>query len=603
MRGMRDNLNRQRIKAGIPHNPSISAFSRWKRKRSQFAPWVSERSSPRRNLWAGVILDEFSSLAFRFEWNQLYLRPKDWREQLEAQPIDILFVESAWHGNNGSWRYLLTRKDAVYEPLANLVAWCQERKIPTVFWNKEDPAHFTEFLPVAKLFDYVYTTDGDLLDTYRQKFGHDRVALFPFAAQPAIHYPHRESVKPLRDVAFGGMYFTHKFPERRDQMDAVLGGAHDASAYLPHGFDIFSRHEGNKRYQFPHPLNKHVIGSLPYEHMLSAYRAYKVFLNVNSVVKSSTMCARRLFELGGCAIPVISTPSTAIPTYFDDDEIIQVSDRKEARNWILALCRSDFLRELYGYNAHMKILSEHTYTHRINAVLNDIGLNDHHWELPAVSVLLCTNRPHNLHSALETCARQKHVKTQILIGTHGFKVSNESRHYAHELGLTPVWTSLDHTLTLGTCYNKLLEQADCPVVAKIDDDDWYGDTYLLEQVSALDSMQADLVGKASHLIRFHHRGMTAWQRPTMSYTFCSFVAGATIVTSTDLLRELRFPDRSVGEDTELLNRLNFASGRIFSTSPFGFMVNRYESGHSWNQSESELLSRSVLLEADSWQCR
>lgn len=602
--GARTNFTRQMAELGNPVRPAWSIRQSFRGKRMSFEQWSSPRSEPRRKLWAGVILDDFTSLALSYEWNQLYLRPKDWREQLEKQPIDILFVESAWHGNNDSWRYLLTRKDGVYEPLANLVAWCQERGIPTVFWNKEDPAHFDEFLPVAKLFEYVYTTDGDQLDRYRKELGHNRIALLPFAAQTAIHYPHRSPKTPLRDVAFGGMYFNNKFPQRREQMDILLGGAHDASSQLDSGFDIFSRFiNEDERYQFPEPLNEHVVGSLTYEQMLTAYRSYKVFLNVNSVVNSSTMCARRLFELSACAVPVLTTPSRAINTYFDNDEIVQVDDREYARQWVLSLCRSELLRDLYGYNAHMKVLSQHTYAHRINTVLSDVGLGEHAWELPGVSIMLCTNRPHNLPGALENCARQRHVRTQILVGTHGFEPSEEIRALAQDLGIDSVWVPLDSSLTLGACYNELLKLADYPIVAKMDDDDWYAASYLLEQVSALNSMGADLVGKASYMFRFHQQQITAWYGPQLSYGFQSFVAGPTIVGKRDLIREVQFPDQSLGEDTELLRRVRAAGGLIFSTSPFGFLRHRYPSGHTWHQDEASFFAHSTILEADSWRKR
>ena len=53
------------------------------------------------------------------------------------------------------------------------------------------------------------------------------------------------------------------------------------------GFEIFSRQLGRQpQYQFPGILKKHVVGSLSYKQMLTAYKAYKVFLNVNSVMDS-----------------------------------------------------------------------------------------------------------------------------------------------------------------------------------------------------------------------------------------------------------------------------------------------------------------------------
>ena len=122
--------------------------------------------------------------------------------------------------------------------ITELVAHCQEKGIPTVFWNKEDPPHFEDFLPTAALFDHVYTTDENLVPEYRQRLGHDRIRVLPFAAQPKLHNPGRVGrVQRDRSVVFGGMYFRDKYPERREQLDVLL----PAAARLD--LDIYSRQD------------------------------------------------------------------------------------------------------------------------------------------------------------------------------------------------------------------------------------------------------------------------------------------------------------------------------------------------------------------------
>src|SRR3546814_5798545 len=100
---------------------------------------------------------------------------------------------------------------------------------------------------------------------------------------------------------------------------------------LERDLHIWSRmQKGDKRYRFPKPYKKHVVGSLPYEKMLSAYTAYKVFLNVNSVTGSPSMGSRRLFELSACQTAVLSAPAASIKPFFGDD-IEVVSNEEEAR--------------------------------------------------------------------------------------------------------------------------------------------------------------------------------------------------------------------------------------------------------------------------------
>ena len=51
----------------------------------------------------GIIADQFTLEGLLPEANFIVLKPETWREQLKAQPVDALFVESAWEGVEGLW--------------------------------------------------------------------------------------------------------------------------------------------------------------------------------------------------------------------------------------------------------------------------------------------------------------------------------------------------------------------------------------------------------------------------------------------------------------------------------------------------------------------
>src|SRR5699024_5401059 len=228
-----------------------------------------------------------------------------------------------------------------------------------------------DFLPLAKLVDVVFTSDSRLIPDYQSVVGHDNVAALPFAAQPVIRNPSRPAKNvAARDIAFAGMYFAHKYPKRREQMDMLLGAASNISGRMQHGLEIFSRFLGqNERYQFPSPLDQHVVGSLPYRNLLTAYKNFKVFLNVNSVVDSPSMCARRIFEITAAGTPVVTAPSAATKEFFPPDEVAQPETREDAELILRALIRSKELRERTVHKAQRRIWQEHTYTHRAMTVM------------------------------------------------------------------------------------------------------------------------------------------------------------------------------------------------------------------------------------------
>ena len=365
---------------------------------------------------ASILDDYFSAASFAFEWNLVHLRKDQWQSQLEENDIDFLFVESAWNGNKGSWKYQLMGTSGPKDDFLGLMAWCRTKSIPTVFWNKEDPPHYDDFLPAAREFDMVFTSDSDRIPSYVVDLGHDRVAALPFAAQPAIHNPMRSGQgRHSRGVAFAGMYFAHKYPERRQQMDLLLSAARDAGTQSGPRLEIFSRQlGGDSNYQFPVPFSEHVVGSLDYGQMLTAYRAYKVFLNVNSVVESPSMCARRIFEITASGTPVVSTRSEAIGRFFELDEVFVADSREQGEHQIRMLARSAELNDRVVHRGQRRIWAENTYAHRAEAVVASVlPAKSRPVALPLVSALVPTIRPHQLEHVFANVGNQTGVDSSL----------------------------------------------------------------------------------------------------------------------------------------------------------------------------------------------
>lgn len=565
-----------------------------------FAPWPTPKRPPARDLRVAVILDDFSRLAFGYEWHQVEVSPSSWREELQSNPVNLLFAESAWHGNRDAWQYHLTGPSAPRPALVELVEWCRENGVPTVFWNKEDPAHYADFLATARLFDHVFTTDSNRLEDYRRDLPHSSIGVLPFAAQPAIHNPVRPAKgHQSRDIAFGGMYFAHKFPERRGQMDLLLGAAARVSPRMERGLEIFSRYLGNdEKYQFPAPLDAHVVGSLDYERMLAAYRAYKVFLNVNSVVDSPSMCARRIFEITASGTPVVSTPSPAIENFLSAEMVAQVGDREEAEYTLRALVRSSELRDRMVHLAQRRIWSEHTYGHRADEVLLRAGVVGKARQRRTVSVIVSTIRPQQIDHVLDAVGRQLDVSVELFLLTHGFEVdAPRVRAQATDRGIHNMQIlHADRDVSLGECLNMLVRAANGDVVAKMDDDDYYGPHYLSDQLHAMDYAAADVVGKQAHFMYLAGHDATVLRFPEREHRYTDFVVGPTLMLARDLALTHPFPAVQRGEDTGMLAAITRAGGSVYSSDRYNFVQHRGPSGaehqHTWDATDAELLANS-----------
>ncbi len=597
--------SRHRIEQGFAAPRNVQGVEaawtgRGRGRRLSLMPAVLPQQQPSRpDIRAAVILDDFSALAFGYEWSTSPVHPHTWRSDLAAGAVDLLFVESAWAGNGGLWRGKLTGPNGPSAEFRELVQWCREQGIPTVFWNKEDPPHYDDFLPAARLFDRVFTSDSGRIAQYRVDLGHERVGVLPFAAQPAIHNPVRPARgRHSRDVAFAGMYFAHKYPERRAQMDLLLGGALDASARMSTGLEIFSRQlGGNAEYQFPAPLDLRVVGSLTYAQTLSAYKAYKVFLNVNSVVDSPSMCARRIFEISASGTPVVTAPSQAMDLFFTPEAVPVAATRQDAEHLTRALVSNPELNDRTVHLAQRTIWAAHTYAHRANTVLEQaLPGRTAVVQRPSISVLLPTIRPQNLEQVFRTLAGQRGVGLELVLLTHGFQLPAERlKELSEQSGLrNVVLLEASREVSLGECLNKCVAASSGQVLTKMDDDDHYGPHYLSDQLHALSYSGADVVGKQAHYMHLETSNAALLRFAAREHRFTDFVMGPTIMARREVFTDHPFQPVTTGEDTGFLREAHAAGKIIYSADRFNYFQVRTGDGHTWQVGDAELLASGDL---------
>ncbi|MFD0656805.1 glycosyltransferase family protein [Thermocatellispora tengchongensis] len=539
----------------------------------------------RPDLKVAVILDDFSRMAFRYEWDQIEFGQKNWPEIFAEKRPDLLFCESAWHGNQGRWRYQMTGTNAPKQELRDLVAWFNQEGIPTVFWNKEDPPNFEFFIETAKLFDYVFTCDGDMVPRYRQELGHDRIDVLQFAAQPRVHNPIQSREGRLHDVVFAGMYFRDKHPERREQMETVLAPVREL------GLHIFARNgEVDEKYAWPEEYRPHIVGELPYEQMLAAYKLYKVFLNVNSVLDSPTMCARRVFELSACSTSVVSGWSRAIEETFGD--LIPIArEPVEAYNLVLHLINSPELRARQGHLAMREVFDKHLFTHRVDQILQVLGHRVEPHSRP-ISVVLPTNRSAQIEHAISSVARQLHRPLQLVMVLHGLDIDPiVVADKARMAGITDVVVlPADKSLSLGACLNLGIAAAEGELIAKMDDDNLYGEHYLSDLARAFDYSEAELVGKGAHYTYFEGTNTTMLRLPGLEHRYAHLVQGGSFLGKAEMFRAYPFEDVTRGEDTRLVRRLKEDGVKIYSADRFNFVYWRSgdTSMHTWQADDIKL---------------
>lgn len=321
-------------------------------------------------LTIATILDDFSYECFKPEANLIPLQRTNYVYRIAKAPskVNLLLVESAWRGNGNTWKNALVKRGKTFEAekdIALLTKECKLRGIPTLFWNKEDPIHFDNFLSIARYFKYVATTDSNCVPAYKRLLWHDRVFVLPFAAQIDMHSPVGLAGRlPL--TCFAGMYWQNQHKERKMDADLLLDVAMKA------GLHIYDRSQaGGAGDPFPEKYSGCVQGGLPYTEVVKMYKQYRAFLNVNIVKTSPTMFSRRVFELLACGTPVVSSYSIGIAQMFP--EVLIPGNANEAETMINQLLHDDVYWNTVSKAGVCRVLSQHTYAHRLATICSFLG--------------------------------------------------------------------------------------------------------------------------------------------------------------------------------------------------------------------------------------
>ncbi|GAB3595822.1 Putative glycosyltransferase EpsF [Corynebacterium faecale] len=266
---------------------------------------------PVHGLKVGLISDEFTATTLAGTFDVEKLGRTTWRDQIQLTSFDLIFVESAWEGNDAEWhRGVGYYSDEESADLRGVLSLAQEKGIPTVFWNKEDPVHFSRFAPNAVLFDHVATTDANMIEKYLNFPGSmlKTASALPFYAQPSIHNPLRVD-REIRDtVSYAGTYYGKRYADRSKDLEKLLAAA------LPHGLEIYDRQADNpdSPYKFPAKYQRSVQGAIPYMEVVESYKTHLAHLNVNSVTNSPTMFSRRVIEIPASGGLVLSAAGRGI---------------------------------------------------------------------------------------------------------------------------------------------------------------------------------------------------------------------------------------------------------------------------------------------------
>ncbi|MFC4301949.1 glycosyltransferase [Cohnella boryungensis] len=216
-----------------------------------------------------------------------------------------------------------------------------------------------------------------------------------------------------------------------------------------------------------------------------------------------------------------------------------------------------------------------------------------------VSIITCTNQPGFFMNILNNYRIQRYKRKELIIILN--KDSIDLLEWRKKASVYPNITvyQVPERISLGQCLNCGICRSKYSLIAKFDHDDYYSPYYLREQVQSLLHTKSPVVGKHACLVYLAASNKLIVRSPREKNKFVKFIQGGTILFRRKILKNVRFPDLSLGEDVEFLRNCSKKGYPIRATSTCNYVYVRRKnkSTHTWKVGDHSFLpgSRPVAV--------
>jgi len=200
--------------------------------------------------------------------------------------------------------------------------------------------------------------------------------------------------------------------------------------------------------------------------------------------------------------------------------------------------------------------------------------------LPGIDVMVATKRPQQLRSIIDSLGRQTYPNKRLFLVEHGVRLDKGEVHdLAAEAGVDVAEVvSVDESVILGEVFNIGFGTTEASVIAKMDDDDFYGPEYLWDLHTALEFSGAEVAGKWAHYVYLEGVDSLVYRYKMFEHRFTDVVAISTLLMRRRVLEMERFPAMPFGSGSVFLRSLGVQGGRVFAADRWNYMYLRGRNG-------------------------
>lgn len=214
----------------------------------------------------------------------------------------------------------------------------------------------------------------------------------------------------------------------------------------------------------------------------------------------------------------------------------------------------------------------------------------------AISVITPTNRQTNIKIILSNFLRQNYSSKELIILLN-YDNPNQSlwKNSTKKYENISIY-SMGSNLSLGACLNFGISRAKYEYIAKLDDDDYYGDAYLEEALQTLQNVNADIIGKSSIYIYFYNEDILGIHRLKDNNRFVSRVSGSTLFFNKSITNIIKFNDKNLGEDIDFCKEAIKKNLKIYSSDRNNYVyIRNNNSNHTWKIDNDYLIRECIKI--------
>ncbi|MTV26658.1 glycosyltransferase [Nitriliruptoraceae bacterium ZYF776] len=516
--------------------------------------------TPARTLVAATALRDDAELHLSYEWVSEPITARTWQTVLDDGTPDLLVVDQT-----GLDR--LARK--LDRPWQEVIGAFAGSGVRTVFWETRRLGSNVVDRDVAASFDAIACSFPDTVDAVRSATAHPSVLQFAPAAQTRL-------VRPAPTVRKGDVLGLSTLAAPRGESPLVRAARRADDAFVIDGE--------------PAGADEDLPGTTATR--ASAYRTAVAELS-NATDEREI---RRVLEVVATRTPVLGHGE--IPPELDG-LVLDATATAEGREALRTMLASDELRDRLAHRAWRTLHREHSLTGRVDGLLRHLGI-DAPRPSPSLTMMVPTNRPHQLETVLDNLGRQTYPNLSVLLVLHGVDVDTARlQDLAAARGLDRIDVlRVDASVALGDVFNLGFAACEGDLVGKMDDDDHYGAEYASDLVADFEHADADIVGKWAHYAYSQALDATLLRYAESENTFTDLLAISTLIMKPEVVAQVPFLPMEKGSGSQFLRAAGALGARVYAGNRFNYLYNRYTGdghSHTWPVAEYEFAARSRFV--------